>query len=298
MTSHHYRAEAFCAALIRRVAHTLPTELSERLEEEWLADLASRQGALAQLRLAAGCLWASRIIAHDFLAGAAVASPAGGQRAVVALAPQSFSPFSRRGAMPIVIIGIHVVLIYAFASGFAVRIIEKVAKPMVTVDMAAAEPKPPPEPFAVRKTTLENKGPVVPDLALPPQVVVEPTITAPAIAEGAGVDSGHVFTGGVVVTPVRHIGGPGSGFPTTDDYYPDSAIRQREEGSAAVQVCVNEKGKLNSTPTLLQSSGFAQLDEGALKLAKAGSGHYRSTTEDGRPVSDCFAFRVRYQLKQ
>ena len=47
-----------------------------------------------------------------------------------------------------------------------------------------------------------------------------------------------------------------------------------------------------------KSSGFARLDAGALALAKAGSGAYRSTTENGQPVTSCYAFRIRFQLKE
>jgi len=36
--------------------------------------------------------------------------------------------------------------------------------------------------------------------------------------------------------------------------------------------CVDEKGRLTAAPTVARSSGTASLDEGALKLAKAGSG--------------------------
>ncbi|TLY91210.1 MAG: energy transducer TonB, partial [Gammaproteobacteria bacterium] len=46
-----------------------------------------------------------------------------------------------------------------------------------------------------------------------------------------------------------------------------------------------------------RSSGSARLDDGALKLAHAGSGHYRPTTEDGRPVDSCYVFRIRFELR-
>ncbi|HYM29333.1 MAG TPA: hypothetical protein VET66_14380 [Steroidobacteraceae bacterium] len=39
------------------------------------------------------------------------------------------------------------------------------------------------------------------------------------------------------------------------------------------------------------------LDGGALALARAGSGHYRPATEDGRPVSACFPFRIRFEMR-
>jgi TonB family protein len=95
----------------------------------------------------------------------------------------------------------------------------------------------------------------------------------------------------------RVLGGPGRGFPNTDDYYPSVARRMGERGVVAVSVCVDAKGRLTADPTLAQSSGSASLDEGGLKLAKAGSGHYRPTTEDGVPVSSCYVYRIRYDLK-
>ena len=65
-----------------------------------------------------------------------------------------------------------------------------------------------------------------------------------------------------------------------------------------MRVCVDGDGRLASDPLMAQSSGITRLDEAALKLAKAGSGHYRSTTEDGRPVSYCYPFRIRFELKK
>lgn len=40
-----------------------------------------------------------------------------------------------------------------------------------------------------------------------------------------------------------------------------------------------------------------RLDEGALRLAKAGPGHYGATTEGGRPVNSCYPFRIRFDLR-
>jgi protein TonB len=95
----------------------------------------------------------------------------------------------------------------------------------------------------------------------------------------------------------RVLGGPGKGFPTTDDYYPSASRRLGEKGIASVRVCVDPNGLLTAEPMIAQSSGSARLDEGALKLAKAGSGHYRATTEDGRPVNSCYPFRIRFELR-
>jgi TonB family protein len=93
------------------------------------------------------------------------------------------------------------------------------------------------------------------------------------------------------------LGGPGVGFPNTDDFYPPQARRLDEQGVGTVHVCVDANGRLTADPTMAQGTGSARLDDGALKLARAGSGHYRATTENGRPVNSCYAFRVRFQLK-
>jgi TonB family protein len=102
--------------------------------------------------------------------------------------------------------------------------------------------------------------------------------------------------------PIRAVnrvsGGPGKAFPNTDDYYPPAEIRMGRTGISTVQVCTDEKGRLTAAPTLAQSSGSPGLDEGALRLAKAGSGHYRASTEDGRAVSSCYPFRVRFDIKK
>jgi TonB family protein len=80
-------------------------------------------------------------------------------------------------------------------------------------------------------------------------------------------------------------GGPGSGFPNTDDYYPSIAKRMEEQGVTTVRVCVGANGRLISDPTIAQTSDSLRLDDGALLLAKAGSGHYRASTADGRAVN-------------
>src|SRR6185312_12328141 len=98
--------------------------------------------------------------------------------------------------------------------------------------------------------------------------------------------------------PVKRVsGGPGKGFPATDDYYPAASIRLGEQGSAAIQVCVDPSGKLTAEPQVMKSSGSSRLDEGALRLAKAGSGHYRATTENGTPVSSCYGYLITFNLK-
>jgi TonB family protein len=284
--------EVLTCSLIRHAARSAPPELSERLEEEWLADLAARRGAFARLRLSIGCCWATRVIASEHLAAGVAASVVAGERAITALTPHGFSPLSRRSMIFMLIVGMHVVLIWAFASGFVTKVIH--GPGVITAAWLPQAHKPEvrlPPPMA---PVLANNRFVPPDVDIPNFNAEKPiTLMSTESSEP---------TPGSSTRPEKSIervqGGPGTGFPNTDEYYPPSAVRLREEGVTAVQVCVNENGRLSAVPTIAQSSGIAVLDEGALKLAKAGSGHYRTTTEDGRPVNDCYAFRVRFELKR
>jgi TonB family protein len=101
----------------------------------------------------------------------------------------------------------------------------------------------------------------------------------------------------VLPVVLRLNGSPGKRFPSTDDFYPDAAIRAGEQGVATVMACVDVKGRLTSNPTIAQSSGHPRLDEAALRLAKAGSGYYVASTEDGRPVNACYPYGIRFYLR-
>jgi biopolymer transport protein ExbD len=61
MTQQHWIA----ACLIRLAAGCAPQRLSERLTEEWSADLAEQRGSVARLRFALGCFWAATVIARE-----------------------------------------------------------------------------------------------------------------------------------------------------------------------------------------------------------------------------------------
>jgi hypothetical protein len=106
--------------LIAHAARFAPPALAERLEEEWLAALEERRGAVARLRLALGCCWATGVIAHE-QAGVAVlaaASPAG-PNLLGALSRHEPSLLPRRTAVIFVIVCLHVLAISALVTGLA-----------------------------------------------------------------------------------------------------------------------------------------------------------------------------------
>ena len=296
MTLHDGPAEARCVEgwarrLIEHAACKAPPALSARLAEEWLADLPARRGAIARLRFAIGCCWASKVIAHEL--GAALGATAGSTTVRTAALYTSTGPSfdSRRSAVSFLIVSLHVLVIYGLAAGMARTALEIVpGRLQVSLTPKAAAPAPAVSPMDPRLAPVQVQ---VPEQHWAFEVPLEPmTITQ----QNANT---REFAAGSAPRAVQRVSGrPGPGFPNTADYYPDAARRLGETGSVTMQVCVDGTGRLTANPTIAQSSGSARLDEGALRLARAGSGHYQATTEDGRPVSACYPFRIRFELKR
>ena len=283
--------EGWARRLIEHAACKAPPALSARLAEEWLADLPARRGAIARLRFALGCCWASKVIAHEL--GAALGATATSTSVRTAALYTSTGPSfdSRRSAVSFLIVSLHVLVIYGLAAGMARTVIETTPDRMQVSLAPKATPREQPA------------SPLNPQLA-PVQVQVAEqhwTLEVPLEPLTVAEENARTreFTPASPPPPVKRVlGAPGAGFPNTADYYPEASRRLGEQGSTLVEVCVDGTGRLTANPTLAQSSGSARLDEGALKLAQAGSGHYRATTEDGKPVSACYPFRIRFALKE
>lgn len=276
--------------LIGRAARKAPPGLAERLEEEWLADLTARQGAFSRISFGLGCCWATRVIAREFaVAAAAAGGSVPGRQVLISYAGLDFSRISRRTLALIAIVCLHVGVFYAYLSGLTHRIIMTPAAPIDVVMTPRTQRKPEPPP----KLTLPGVGPLptprVPfDLPTVPTTIPVPRLPRPNVAS-AQLPTQRPIS--------RVMGGPGAGFPNTGDYYPSGARRLEEVGNTVVSVCVDPSGRLTAAPAIVGSSGFKLIDQGALRLARAGSGHYRPTTENGQPVSSCYAFRISFRLE-
>jgi len=257
-------------------------------EEEWIADLAQQYGALSRMRFALGCCWAKYVIGHDpHLYGARLSAAGHGDLAVINPLGPSLLP--KRATVLLVIVVLHIAAALAFIYAAAVRELPIPQPPMTGKIYSDPKPVtlPPPLPRpqlgqdTVRIPVLPPLGPLQSDSADRLQPIAQLTSSLPT----AGPAS------------VRTSGGIGKGFPNTEDFYPASAIRLGEAGVTAVRVCVDDHGQLTTDPKIAASSGSPRLDGGALALARAGSGHYRSTTENGRAISACFQIGVHFTLK-
>ena len=278
--------------LIRHAARRAPTSLSERLEEEWLADLATRPTTASRLRFALGCCWATRVIAYELGASSApIASASGSDDLTVAYFHTDSGFSSRRSMTFVLVVALHIAVFIGLMSNIKIHrqsippLETQVLTPPRVRDVPAPLPPPP-----VTRVKFDVQ---------PPQFPPTEHDTATDVDTRPLVQSTPSDQKTEAPPLVKRItGGPGPGFPTADDYYPSAAKRMEEEGVATVRVCVDANGRLTAAPSTAQTSGSSRLDQGAIQLAKAGSGHYRPSTEDGRPVDSCYPFRVRFELRK
>jgi TonB family protein len=285
--------------LIHHAARRAPDSLSSRLEEEWLADLESRSSALSRLRLAVGCCWATVVIVNEYpRSRVAAASSAAAARGFITLADQNVGYFSLRSGTLFLIAGLHAALIYGLITTFSHMRVSEAPRNLQNHEITPVprERVSPPPPGSVFKNWAINVPKPVVDV--PPKIDFDIDVTAEVTENPPEVNSQPLppETPPHVVKQVP--GGPRAGFPDTADFYPSISIYLAEQGSATVRVCVDTEGRLTSDPTTVKSSGNSRLDAAALRLAKAGSGFYRASTEDGRPVNSCYPFGIRFQLKK
>jgi periplasmic protein TonB len=197
---------------------------------------------------------------------------------------------TKRGAVVVAILALHGFIAWALATGLARRAIEVLAPPIQTTIVEETKkeeaPPPPPPPQFER-----------PPVELPPPDV---SINVPVETETTAI---RVTNTPVVKAPPVAVAKPGTnvnfgkGFPNSDEFYPDASRRLEEQGVVTVHVCVGPDGKITEEPTVAKSSGSARLDGGGIKLAKAGSGRYIPATEDGKPITKCINYNVKFQLR-
>jgi periplasmic protein TonB len=193
----------------------------------------------------------------------------------------------RRAVVFFAIVGVHVLLIYAFASGLAMKAVEMIAPPIDTTiideEVELDEPPPPPPPEFERPPVQI----VAPEIAItmpvdapPPPITNVTTRPAPP----------PVITPPAPGTKLARISGP-----NTEDYYPSISRNAGEEGRPMVKVCIGANGRLESAE-VGETSGFPRLDEAAVRVAKAS--RYKAATEAGKAIAQCANLPIRFSLNK
>ena len=202
--------------------------------------------------------------------------------------PSMFS--GPRGAAFIAVIILHIGIVWAFYTGLAGKLIQKVIPPVeiAQIDKPKDVDKPPPPP-----PKLEEVKPFVP----PPEFV---DIQAAPQQTNAITETTQVQKAAppVVAPAVQHARTPIAMDPKHplhigEEYYPDASKRAGEEGRCIVTVTVASDGRITNA-AIQQSSGFPRLDEACLKGVNGQ--RMRPATEDGKPVETTAALPIVWKL--
>src|SRR5271155_2909558 len=203
--------------------------------------------------------------------------------------PSLFS--GRRGAALIAVLILHVGIVWAFYTGLAGKLVQKIIPPVeiAQIDKPKDIDKPPPPP-----PKLEEVKPFVP----PPEFVdiqAAPQQTN-AITETTQVQKQAPAP--VAAPVVQHSRTPISMDPKHplkigEDYYPDASKRAGEEGRCIVLMTVAADGRITNE-SIQTSSGFPRLDEACLKGVHGQS--MLPATEDGKPVEKTVSIPIVWKL--
>ena len=167
---------------------------------------------------------------------------------------------------------------------------------------------PPVEAHTEARVMIENP-PAPPDPIVKPQVILnhpridQPRVPDPplapvqALAPDAGSVAAPLSPPGVpdiaVPADIRVLGR--NQLPDTEEYYPPAKRRDGVEGVSDVRVCVDGRGVRQGEPVLERSSGDADLDRGALNVAR--HGRYARAVQAGEPVPNCYRFRITFRIR-
>ena len=205
---------------------------------------------------------------------------------------RSLAPLRSRGVALAAIAGGHVLLVYFLMNGLAQQVLARVSLPPLVADFVPEEhaQRPLPPPLAASAGIARLRP--IDQPTSPPPIITEPSDpTGPPPTVGATIEEG---TGGTAVAPLPLVLIGKNQLPDTEDYYPPRARRDGQEGISEVRVCVDERGRLQSDPTIQRSSGNALLDSGAIAVARAG--RYARATRGGVAVPTCYGFRIAFRM--
>jgi protein TonB len=196
---------------------------------------------------------------------------------------------TRRGIVAAAIIGLHILMFWALASGLAQRVVSVLAPPLeadIVEEVKDDEPPPPPPPPEMERPPVE-----VP----PPEVAIDLPMETTTTAIQDVTDKPPP----PAPPPPPRVAGSSAKMKSAldpDQFYPPGAKRREEQGSPVVQACVGANGKLAREPVVTETSGFPELDGAAVKLAKAS--RYTPATEGGTAVPEsCVKFKVKFVIK-
>jgi periplasmic protein TonB len=192
---------------------------------------------------------------------------------------------------------LHVIAIYALASGLAQNLISKLPQEF------KAEVIPP------KQEVVKPPPPPPPELQKPPPPFVPPpeiNIQTEAAPNTITVQQKYATP---PPAPVPHVVAPPkpagitapislkSSHNCADRYYPPIAVRLNQQGNTRVRITVSADGQVTDAK-ISGSSGFDSLDQAALKCVMAGSwGGYHPAMQSGQAIAAQTEVEIQWKLQ-
>jgi protein TonB len=196
------------------------------------------------------------------------------------------SPASPRRIVSIGAVAVlHLLVIYALASGLAAQLIDQIP---ADIKADIVKEKPPEQP--------KTPPPPPPDMVKPPPPFIPPPDIV--IANDAPTNAITNVTNVVAPPPkpavVQATLAASRGNNCAVKYYPAIAIRLNHEGTTLVSIHIDAQGTVTGAD-VAQSSGFSDLDQAAVQCVNA-QFHFSPATENGVPVASTRQIRIVWKL--
>jgi protein TonB len=218
---------------------------------------------------------------------------------------------SNRTAAIIIVALIHIALGYALVTGLAYNVLKKAAEDLKTFDVEE-EPPPPPE---EQPPPPDQNTPPPPQIVAPPSIV-PPMLPSPQINTIQEVRPQPVITqtapttkscpGGMtvaiaqacppVVSKAAKAKANLNSLFSTDDY-PQSAIRNEEQGTTAVRLSVGTDGRVTDC-SITASSGSTALDNATCNIIRRRARYTPAQDQGGNPIGGSDTARIRWELPE
>jgi periplasmic protein TonB len=199
----------------------------------------------------------------------------------------------------IVIVAIlHALLGYALVTGMAYKVIKKAAEDLKTFDVTEEPPppeeKPPPPPKQeVQPPPVVAPPPLVRINTAPPPIVSVPVAPPPVITPTAPPAPPPPPPPAPKVEPAKARANLASYVSDAD--YPDSALRNEEQGTTGFSLDVGPNGRVTNC-TVTSSSGSAALDSATCRIMRSRARFTPAHDSSGAATSDSVSARIRWVL--
>jgi protein TonB len=205
---------------------------------------------------------------------------------------------SRNTIILAVIVGFHVLLVWALNSSLKEIVTERVFGPIETViiDEPQQEPEEPPPPPPM----VENPPPFVPppdiQIALPPAATSTTAITSVSTTPRPAAPPGPPpkATTRIEARPDQRLFKSGRWSPEIPPSVVREAKKSGELGATTVLCVVNPEGRCDRID-IKASSGIPRLDEAAVKHGMR-VWKFTPATEDGKAVTGTYTLKIRWEV--